>query len=171
LTERAEGAMTMLHRILCIFAACSFLAAIALADDKTASDKSAKDAKRLQGTWQAVEGEANGEKLPDDQMKELKIVFKDDEVFAVKPQGEDPKNKFKLDASKKPKTIDVIPLDGPSKGKTMAGIYALKKGRLTICVNIFSEDPSVRPIEFKTKEKDGVVLVTLEREKTPPPAQ
>jgi uncharacterized protein (TIGR03067 family) len=160
--------MTMLYRILCVIAACSFFAAIALADDKTADEQSAKDAKRLQGTWQAVEGEANGEKLPEEQMKELKIVFKDDEVWAVKPQGEDPKSKFKLDSAKTPKTIDVIPLDGPSKGKTMAGIYSRKKGRLTLCINIFSEDPSVRPAEFKTKENSGVILVILEREKSPP---
>jgi uncharacterized protein (TIGR03067 family) len=157
--------LTMLYRILCVFAAFWFVTAAAFAEDKKADDKSAADAKRLQGTWQVVEGEANGEKLPEEQMKELKLVFKDDEVWAVKPQGEDPKSKFKLDAGKTPKAIDVISLDGPAKGKTMAGIYARKKGRLTLCINIFSEDPSVRPTEFKTKENSGVILVTLEREK------
>jgi uncharacterized protein (TIGR03067 family) len=162
--------MTMLYRILCILAACSLATAIAVAEDKKPESKTADDAKELQGTWQAVEGEANGEKLPDDQMKELKIVFKDDELWAVKPEGPDPKCKFKLDSGKSPKTIDVTPTDDP-KAKTGAGIYRLEKGRLTLCVNIFGEDPSVRPTEFKTKEKSGVILVTLEREKSPPNAQ
>ena len=134
-----------------------FFAVIAAADDN-----SANDAKDLQGVWQAVEIEANGEKSPADQVKELKIVIKADEIFAVKPDGEDPRNKFKLDSSKTPKTIDVIPLDEPSKGKIAAGIYSLAKGRLTLCIDIFGKDPSIRPTEFKTHEKDGVILVTLE---------
>ena len=44
------GAIPMLHRLLCVFAACSFTAVIAVA-----ADKSASDAKDLQGTWQAVD--------------------------------------------------------------------------------------------------------------------
>ena len=87
--------------------------------ERAADDKSANDTKDLQGVWQAVDLEGDGEKSPADQVKELKIVFKGDEVFVVKPSGEDPKNKFKLDPSKIPKTIDVIPIDGSDKGKIM----------------------------------------------------
>jgi uncharacterized protein (TIGR03067 family) len=152
----------MLNRILCIFTACLFTTVIAVADDK-----SANDAKDLQGVWQAVDAEANGEKLPTDQVKELKIVFKGDEIFVVKPSGEDPKNKFKLDSSKTPKTIDVIPIDGSDKGTIHAGIYSLKKGRLTLCINIFGKDAALRPKEFKTKASDGVGLIILERAKVP----
>ena len=156
----------MLNRMLCIFTACSFAAGIAVADDK-----SANDAKKLQGTWQAVDLEANGEKSPADQVKELKIVFKGDEVFVVKPSGDDPKNKFKLDSIKTPKTIDVVPIDGSDKGTIHAGIYSLKKGRLTLCINIFGKDPALRPTEFKTKASDGVGLITLERTTVPPSAR
>ena len=139
--------------------------------ERAADDKSANDTKDLQGVWQAVDLEGNGEKSPADQVKELKIVFKGDEVFVVKPSGEDPKNKFKLDPSKIPKTIDVIPIDGSDKGKIHAGLYSLKKGRLTLCLNIFGKDPALRPAEFKTKASDGVGLITLERAKVPPPAR
>ena len=148
----------MLNRVLCVFAACSFVAVMAAADDK-----SANDAKKLQGAWQAVEIEANGEKSPADQVKELKIVIKGDEIFVVRPKGEEPRNKFKLDPGKTPKTIDVIPIDGQDKGTIHAGIYSLTKGRLTLCLNIFGKDPALRPTEFKTKASDGVGLVTLER--------
>ena len=156
----------MLNRMLCIFTAFSFAAVIAVADDK-----SANDAKDLQGVWQAVDLEANGEKSPADQVKELKIVFKGDEIFAVKTKGEEPKSKFKLDSSKTPKTIDVIPIDGSDKGTIHAGIYSLKKGRLTLCINIFGKDPAKRPTDFKTKASDGVGLITLERAKVPPPTR
>ncbi|MFZ1936755.1 MAG: TIGR03067 domain-containing protein [Thermoguttaceae bacterium] len=139
--------------------------------ERAADDKSANDAKDLQGVWQAVDLEGNGEKLPADQVKELKIVFKGDEVFVVKTSGEDPKNKFKLDPGKTPKTIDVIPIDGSDKGTIHAGIYSLKNGRLTLCLNIFGKDPALRPAEFKTKASDGVGLITLERSKVPPAAR
>jgi uncharacterized protein (TIGR03067 family) len=150
----------MLHRVLCIFAAFCFAAVIARADDQ-----SANDAKTLQGTWQAVDLEANGGKSPVDQVKELQIVFKGDEVFAVKPEGEGRKVKFKLDASKTPNAIDLTAIDGSDKGKTAAGIYSLKNGRLRVCVNLFGKDTAQRPTEFKTQAGDGVAFVTLEREK------
>ena len=91
----------------CIFTACSFAAGIA-----AAGDKSANEAKNLQGTWQAIYLEANGKKSPDDQVKELQIVFKGDQVFAVKPEGEGQKCKFRLGTSKTLNTIDLIPIDG-----------------------------------------------------------
>ena len=153
----------MLNRMLCIFTACSFAAVIAVADDKSESD-----AKNLQGTWQAVYLEANGEKSPDDQVKELQIVIKGDELFAVKPEGEDQKCKFKLGTSETLNTIDVIPIDGQDKGTIHAGIYSLKKERLTLCLNIFGKDPALRPTEFKTRAGDGVGFAILERANMPP---
>ena len=50
-----------------------------------AEPKSTDDAELLQGTWQTVDLEANGERKPDDEINELKIVFKRDMVFALKP--------------------------------------------------------------------------------------
>jgi len=150
----------MLPRVLNIVVVCLFTAAIAAADDKTANDN-----KALQGVWQAVSLEGNGEARPDDEAKELQIVFKGDEIFAVKPKGEDPHLKFKLDPSKTPKTIDLIHIEGSDKGKTAAGIYCLKDGRLRVCINIFGQDTSQRPKEFKTQAGDGTVFATLERAK------
>ena len=150
----------MLHRVLCVFVACFFTAAIAVAEDK-----SANDAENVQGTWQAVGAEANGEKSPDDQVKELQIVFKGDEVFTIKPEGEGRKVKFKLDSSKTPNAIDLIAIDGSDQGKIAAGIYSLKNGQLRLCVNLFGRDTTQRPTEFKTQPGDGVVAATLDRVK------
>ena len=151
----------MLVRVLYTLALCLFAAATAAAaDEKTTSDN-----KALQGTWQAVSAEGNGEARPEDEAKELKVVFEGDEVFAVKPTGEEPRVKFKLDASKKPKTIDLISIEGPDKGKTAAGIYSLKNGQLRVCINMFGKDTTQRPKKFKTQAGDGTVLATLERAK------
>ncbi len=130
-----------------------------------AEPKSANDAKDLQGTWQAVDLEANGEKKPGDEAKELQVVFKGDLVYAVKPEGDGRKVKFKLDSSKTPKTIDLIAIDESDKGKIAAGIYSLENGRLRLCVNLFGKDTTQRPTEFKTQSGDGVGFVTLERAK------
>ena len=130
-----------------------------------AEPKSVNDAQSLQGTWQAVNLEANGERKPDDEAKELQIVFKGDQVFAVKPEGEGRKVKFKLDSSKTPKTIDLIAIDESDKGKIATGIYSLENGRLRLCVNLFGKDTTKRPTEFKTQSGDGVGFATLERAK------
>jgi uncharacterized protein (TIGR03067 family) len=150
----------MFPRVLDILVVCFFTAAIAAADDKAANDT-----KELQGVWQAVRLEANGEARPDDEAKELQIVFKGDEGFGVKPKGEDPHLKFKLNPGKTPRTIDLIAIEGSDKGKTAAGIYSLKDGRLRVCVNIFGHNTSQRPRQFKTQAGDGVVAGTFERAK------
>ena len=125
----------------------------------------ANDAKNLQGTWQAVDLEANGAKSPVDQVRELQVVFKGNQVFAVKPDGDGRKVKFKLDSSKTPNAIDLIAIDGSDQGKTAAGIYSLENGRLRLCINLFGKDITQRPTEFKTQAGDGVGFVTLERAK------
>lgn len=152
--------MAMSHRVLSVIAACFFTAAVALGDDKRPDD-----AKTLQGTWQAVSLEADGEARPDEEVKELQIVFKGDEIYAVKPKGEDPHLKFKLAPDKTPKTIDLTLIEGADKGKTAAGIYSLKDGQLRVCINIFGQDTSQRPKEFKTQAGTGVVAGTFKRVK------
>ena len=129
-----------------------------------AEPKSVNDAQSLQGTWQAVNLEANGEKKPDDEIKELQIVISGDDL-ATKPDGEGRKCKFTLDSGKTPKTIDLIPCDGDGKGFTFPGIYSLENGKLRLCLNIFGKDLSKRPTEFKTQAGDGTSFATLERAK------
>jgi len=62
------------------------------------------------------------------------------------------------------KTIDLIVQEGDDKGKVALGIYGLDKGRLRLCLNIFG-DPSYRPMEFKTQDRDGAGFAILERGK------
>jgi uncharacterized protein (TIGR03067 family) len=138
------------------------VATIAFADQKGGDV-----AKNLQGTWQAVYLETSGEKSSDDQTKDLKIVFQGDQVFSLKPDGENPKVKFRLDTSKNPNTIDLIPTEGKDPAKIATGIFALEDGKLKLCLNIFSKDTTKRPAEFKTHSGDdkGIGYAILERVK------
>ncbi len=149
----------MSHRMICALAAFHFAIVIAVADDTS------NEVKNLQGTWQAVEIEANGQKSPTDQVSELKIVIQGNEVYALRPIGEDPRSKFKLDPNKQPKAIDLFPLDSAHPGRMVAGIYSLQNGQLRLCINLFGKDTTQRPKGFKTMEGDGVGFVTLERVK------
>jgi uncharacterized protein (TIGR03067 family) len=148
---------TMGRQLLFVFV--SFLVTPMLA---LAKEPPSGDAVEVQGTWRFVELEANGAKKPAEEIEGWKVVFEGDDLWVVKPSGTDPKLKFKLDATRDPKTIDLVVQEGKDRGKVAPGIYALGNGQLRLCINIFG-DPSYRPSEFKTREGDGVGFATLER--------
>lgn len=150
----------MWHRVMCVLAVCFFSAGVAIADNKSVNDAK----KGLEGTWQTVDGEGNGKKLPTDQVEELRIVIKGDQLD-IKPDGEGRRTTFQVDPSKTPKTIDLIPHDGSRKGSIVPGIYSLQDEQLRLCINIWGKDPALRPTEFKAQEGDGCVFVTLRRTK------
>jgi uncharacterized protein (TIGR03067 family) len=128
------------------------------------------EAKKLQGEWQAVEIQAKGKTSTKDDgdVKNLRFVIKGDGITIPNPseEGKERKQTFKVNAAKSPKEMDITSLDGQEKDKTAACIYKLDKDRLTICIPYFTENPSVRPTEFKAGANDGIMLITLERVKS-----
>jgi uncharacterized protein (TIGR03067 family) len=148
----------MLRHVLYLCGAFCLTQALAVAEKSNPNDTE----KNLQGTWQAVDGEGNGEKLDEDKIKETLIVIESN-TLGIKPDGEGRKTSFTVDASKTPGTINLIPLDGGRKGTIVPGIYSMQDGQLRICINIWGKDPARRPTEFKTQPGDGCVFVTLKR--------
>ncbi len=119
-----------------------------------AQDKALKE---LEGTYKVTHLEKVGKVASKDVTDSMKVTFKGDELL-IKVADEEKKAKIKVDSSKTPSTIDVIPADGPEKGKTFPGIYKLEKGELTIT---FTEKGD-RPKEFKV---DGeAMLLKLKKE-------
>jgi uncharacterized protein (TIGR03067 family) len=147
----------MLRLVLSLCAALCLIPALAVAQ-KSNPNSAEKD---LQGTWQGVEGEGNGEKLGDDKIKGQLVI--EGNTLKSTPDGEGRKMTFTVDASKTPPTINLIPLDGDRKGSIVPGIYSVQDGQLKICINIWGKDPTLRPTEFKTQQGDGCVFVTLKR--------
>ena len=74
----------------------------------------------------------------------------------------DKKAAVTLDPSRMPKRIDLAPLTGNEKGKTMEGIYKIEKGQLVVC---FSEAKKDRPTKFTKTADSGQGMITLERVK------
>lgn len=148
----------MLRRVLFLCTVLCLVPAFAVAE-KSSPNSAEKD---LQGIWQVVDGEGNGERLDEDKIKETQIVIESNKL-GIKPDSEGRKTTFTLDSSKTPGTINLIPLDGDRKGSIVPGIYALQDGQLRLCINIWGKDPARRPTEFKTQPGDGCVFVTLKR--------
>jgi RNA polymerase sigma factor (sigma-70 family) len=73
---------------------------------------------------------------------------------------------FKLDASAKPKAIDLIPEKGPAKGKTLHGIYSLEGDKLEICyVSPSTPEPEKkeRPGAFAARKGSGCVSLVFRK--------
>jgi uncharacterized protein (TIGR03067 family) len=138
-----------------------FLAATAGAAD----DATKKDQDKLQGTWQTVIGEFNGEKLDEELCKVLKFVCKGDK-FEVQGPAEIlqqyAKGTFKLDATTKPKTLDITIGEGDEKGDVVESIYELDGDNLKVCGKLIGKE---RPADFTTKPGSNMVSLVLKREK------
>jgi uncharacterized protein (TIGR03067 family) len=131
-----------------------------LGADKPA-DEAKKEIKKFQGTWKFDSVEAEGKKLSLDMFKDSTLVIKDDK-FTFTEGKETHKGTFKVDVSKKPKTIDITFTEGPEKGKTIIGIYELEGDTYKVCLD---PEGKKRPAKFATKEGSGIVLEVLKREK------
>ena len=77
-----------------------------------------------------------------------RIIIKGD-AFKSFSGGATHEGTIKIDASKTPKTIDLIFNEGPEKGKAALGIYELGGDHWRMCLSLGA---SSRPTEFATKQ-------------------
>jgi uncharacterized protein (TIGR03067 family) len=122
-------------------------------------DDKKKDGDKIQGTWQAVSVERGGEKVPEERVKELKLVFGADGNLALARGEHELKGTYQLDASKKIKEIN-LKAEGE---KGVLGIYKLDGDDLTICG--VPDGEGDRPTEFAAKAGSKSKLIVFKREK------
>jgi uncharacterized protein (TIGR03067 family) len=132
-----------------------------------AGDDKKSDVDKLQGTWVAVAIENDGKKVPEERVKNVKMVFKDDTMSITTggPGRQPPPALYKLDEKKKPRTIDITAGGRDGSGKTdnaLPGIYDLDADTLKICLGLPGKD---RPTELSAKEGAKQTLYTYKREK------
>lgn len=119
------------------------------------------DLKKMQGTWTMVSGEQDGEKITEQTIKSGKLVIKEDHHIVLIGDATI-KGTHKLDASKKPSTIDASDTDGPYKGKTLLGIYEITDDTFKVC---FAAPGKDRPKEFTTKGGAAHIFHVWKKEK------
>ena len=115
----------------------------------------------LDGAWLPSTAELGGEKFPDDVRKTIKLVVKDDKYTVTVGKQVD-QGTVKLNASAKPKELDITGTEGPNKGKTILAIYERDGDTLRVCYDLSGKS---RPTEVKTKEGTQLFLVTYKQEK------
>jgi len=117
--------------------------------------------KAFQGAWVIAEATLAGRDHLDD-FKGMKLTVTD-EKYQIDFKENSDKGTLKVDATKKPKQIDLTTSSaGPFKGRTLPGIYEFKGDTVVLCLN--SEKPD-RPTAFEAKEKTPIMLLTFQREK------
>jgi uncharacterized protein (TIGR03067 family) len=134
---------------------------LSVAADDPKNDPVAKDYARLEGTWRIVSLEVEGMKIPDETIKDARLIIKGKE-FTMKEKIATYSGNFTIDPGKKPKAIDMKFTAGPEKGNTSYGIYEIDGDNLKICLTITAKD---RPTEFAAKAKSGHGFEVLKREK------
>jgi uncharacterized protein (TIGR03067 family) len=124
-----------------------------------------KDLDRMQGSWVATSGEAKGNALPDEQVKQTKFVLKGDKYSYTIGDAYQEEGTLKIDPTKKPKTIDVTIVEGDDKGEVQLGIYEMDKDTLKLCFAPPGKDKA-RPKDFSTNAGNQQLLLVLTREKS-----
>jgi uncharacterized protein (TIGR03067 family) len=119
----------------------------------------ADDAKDINDTWKPAEGTNAGKALAVDA---ITLTITEGSKYAVKVAENTESGTFKFDAAKTPKTLDIMPSDGPQKGKTILAIYDLTADTLRVC---YCLDGKTRPDKFESTEENKFLLIVYKRKK------
>jgi len=137
----------------------------ALAADSDAVDK---DTTLFQGEWAMVSGVAEGAPIPDAACKQIRQVFKGDQMTGTISGTMYWKLKFVIDPSKSPKTIDYAITGGPAAGSRQMGIYEIDGDTCKLCVGKLNGG---RPKSFDAGPHSGDTASTWKRVKPVTPAK
>jgi len=141
-----------------------FIAGIALATGvfaqgtKPQGGKEATGASAIQGSW--LISSINGQTAPE-MSPELKLTFEGDKYHQTLGGTVNERGTFKVDASKKPMTIDLSIAEGSDAGKTQMGIFEVTGD--TMRLSLDTPGAGQRPTDFSLK--DGLLVVAAKKSK------
>ena len=138
---------------ICIVVAVGLLLAADAKDDAVK-----KELKKLEGTWKIEGFEHHGNRLNPESWT---LVIKG-EKYTLTFGNTVEEGTFKIDPTKKPKTVEVTPSGGESEGKTRKGIYEVDGKSAKACFNVAGEKD--RPSELATKAENEHYLWELKRD-------
>jgi uncharacterized protein (TIGR03067 family) len=130
-------------------------------DQERYQDSNAKDElKRQQGAWSVTSSIYDGQRAAPELVSSIRRTVTDDRVVWELNGKRFAGSKIALDSTREPKTIDVIPDEGPNRGEHVLGIYRLENDTLTICM---AAPGKPRPSTFEAEKGSGCTLRTYPR--------
>jgi uncharacterized protein (TIGR03067 family) len=124
------------------------------------ADESKKDLEKLQGEWVMAALEIDGKAIPEEKLRDTTLTIKDDK-YIVTVKDNKHEVTFTLDASQKPKAIDMSFPDGTNAAKVGKGIYKIDGDTFVMCRAQMPDQ--ARPTEFGTWPNTGYFMVTWKR--------
>jgi uncharacterized protein (TIGR03067 family) len=115
--------------------------------------------KQLQGTYTLKSGAKSGTQLSDEDVKAFDNAVIAGDTITITAKGKGEPAKLKVNPSKKPAEIDILPTRG--KTRLIPGIYKLNNGELTL---VYARGKNAkRPKDFDAKEKGQIKLVLVKK--------
>jgi uncharacterized protein (TIGR03067 family) len=124
-----------------------------------AQDETQRELEKLQGTWLLESVETKGKQVPKDEIMRNTLVIKGEEFIRQSGEKKLPPATFKIDPTKRPKTIDQMFKDKEGKQVVRPGIYELDGDTWRLA---FATE---RPKELKTTPESDLVITTYRRQK------
>ena len=109
------------------------------------------EVKKLEGTWVVVSATLDGKPIESEE-RAREVSFAGYKLVIKTEAGKEEKWTFKIDPTKKPKTLDVTPEVKATPAKVGSAIYELDGDRLKICI----DDP--RPKEFTDTDQPLLIF-------------
>ena len=136
----------------------SLLLTATVAGDQAKPAKPAAGTAALQGTWAITS--MNGQ-APQEGSPELTLTFAGDKYHQTEGGKVNERGTFKVDATKKPMTIDLVITEGGDAGKTQLGVIEVTAD--TLRAGFGAPGATQRPADFSGKE--GFVVVMKKQKK------
>ena len=119
-----------------------------------------EELQKLQGSWQVVRGQANGEAVPAETITNIVVTIKGSNYTALLNDRTD-QGTVKINGSKQPKQMDIHP-DSASDDTQLLGIYEVGPDTLRVC---YSRRGAPRPTAFATAGDERLLLLEYIRKK------
>lgn len=136
--------------------------ALLVAHFQANDDTVQKDLKALEGAWTISAMEVNGIEVPEKKLEGTTLTIKGDQ-YLIKIKDRSFPTTIKLDPSKSPKEIDMIPTEGDKKDQVHKGIYSIDKESFKICRGLNPDQ--ARPNQFATWPNTNYFVITWKRVK------
>jgi uncharacterized protein (TIGR03067 family) len=119
-----------------------------------------KEYDKFEGTWKMESFMMDGKPSPIKDFADFKMTLKGDTFTTEGAEGKS-SGTYKIDPTKKPKTLDIIFVNGALDGVTMLGVYELDGDTYKVCLP--TAPGAERPKELASKEGSGLVLEVFKR--------